>query len=721
MRFLIAALVCLPAVASAETVLGYQIGASGSVAGQVTDNEQLFVAQNQTERPPPTFTGLRSTLTAAGNLSLDVLERLADHAFVLGLGYTQMIPAAVPDEVNAQLQQGPGVFNANANYMLRVVRRGWGFGLGASYAFASNGRVPTEADGTTAAVAQIGNTQPGQDIGEYLISGVSHSAVARGQLQFIGRTWDVDAQANYSYIDNGIFALGQGAPGAAPDPGLGNATGQFLQSNAHLIGLDLQERALFDRRHSIDARAQANLTLPEFTTTPTDDNGTPLEGFQGVRALNEALLLSGNLAYAFVFNQSRRLGARLSTNVSWRTPANGTGSPLLDEPRVGASQCPPRSAGAVDTNRCGEFVDPLQSDTAIWRGELFYADRLPWRLGFNVSAGVAQASMFQAPPGAQGAQDMTLEGLFINPVEFETVTSNIEPIFQVGLARDFEPVNVALTAGRTVGPGALGAAAVVTWLANLTFTGQFRIDMIRALRMNVGFAFNWTDGVGSELFTFEGPTAAAFDNRSFGANANLSLPLFNESGVAVDGSLAYTFRYADLNPENDPRIALIVSEPFVEHNVFLVLSLSYGRGSLQQRNQAFDPAALDSFSANPMTGSPLMSATLMNQGASMLTATDGPAPGVPPEPNSQAAIEAQLERSQRQEQIETEALKRVNAVQSSGDVIAAEAAAKEAEEDEREERKDKRTRTFSEWPMDSLALPEGGDAPDPDPEPETSP
>ena len=731
--FAIALAVSLPAAGHAETVVGYQVGASGSVAGQVTDNDQLFVDQQVgAERQGQTFTGLRTTLAAAGNLSIDVLARAVDQAFVLGIGYNQMIPALVPNDVNAQLEQGPGALNANANYMLRVVRPGYGFGLGAGYGFATAGRVATEADGTAAAVADVGNTQPGQDIGGALINGISHTAVARGQFQILRRDWDVNVQANYSYIDNGIFALAGGERGVDAEGNFGNATGQFVSSNAHVLALDVEARAVIQRRNNLVARVQGNLTLPEFRDPPRDENGQILQGFAGVRALNETLVLGADLSYFYAFNQQRRLGLRAGGNLSFRTPANGRGEALLTGPTAGASQCPITDANSVvDDTKCGEFVDPLQVDALIWRTEAFYADQLPWRVGLTVAAGVAQARLLQAPPGAQGEPDPALGGFFINASEFRGVTSNIEPIFSVTLGRDFEPIAVAITGARQVGPGTLGAAAVATWLANVTFTGQIQIDMLRALRMNLGFAYTQTDGVGTDLFPtcpadptvprpeacVEGISVAAFDNRSFGANLNLALPLFSEGGVGVDMSLAYTFRYADLNPNNDPQVALLVSEPFFDHTAFLILAMSFARGTLQGRNQAFDPATMDAFSANPRTGSPLVSATLMNQGAQMVTGTEGARPGQMPDPNSRAAIEAQLERSERQEQVELEAMKRLDAVKESDDIVEAEAEALDAAAEEAAKRRGKRTREFGQWPMDALPLPETSEPPEDAPPP----
>src|SRR5690606_20342744 len=100
----------------------------------------------------------------------------------------------------------------------------------------------------------------------------------------------------------------------------------------------------------------------------------------------------------------------------------------------------------------------LSPDTLITTFRAFYTDVPFWELRVTAGAGAAQAHLFQPPLGAQADLDT-----------FEVVRSNWEPIFDLTLARRFDPVDVSLTASRAIAVGALGVSALVTENASLVF------------------------------------------------------------------------------------------------------------------------------------------------------------------------------------------------------------------------------------------------------------
>ena len=69
--------------------------------------------------------GVQFTTSADGNDTFDVVTRALSHAFTTGLGFTQLIPAAVSDDAAAALHEPTSSLQATAGYLARIVRPTW--------------------------------------------------------------------------------------------------------------------------------------------------------------------------------------------------------------------------------------------------------------------------------------------------------------------------------------------------------------------------------------------------------------------------------------------------------------------------------------------------------------------------------------------------------------------------------------------------------------------
>ncbi|MEQ9498277.1 MAG: hypothetical protein RIT81_15500 [Deltaproteobacteria bacterium] len=675
--------------ASAQTVFGYQLGVVQSAGGTFGDPvNPLLVQQGQDgeENLPADnvqqVQGVQLNTTVTANVTLDAVTDLINHGLVLGAAYTQLLPFAVPEDAQATLRERQSTFNATAQYLARVQEAQWGLQFGAGYVFSLNGRLPTAATGQVGQAADA--TTPATSFGLFALNAQAHTFNAQLQHTLNRARWDLLSGVGYTYAVNGLFTLAAGGVGAQNQAaqngqiGVGTNLGGFILQNAHTITPQVEYRRRVNARNTLTLRANAAATItvaPEDRVIVEGINTTPIAA---QIALPPTLVNNAEALWTYNANNERQFGGAVSGTFGLRVPVDGNFNAI-----PGAS---------------------LGPDTVIWTARGFYQDLLPLETRITLGVGVAQATLIQPPIGAPG-----------DPATFEPVRSNLTPLADATLRRRFEPVDVALAVGRAVGVGAFGASAVVTDTAALTFTHVTEWEM--PLTTTVGFNAQRTQAVGQDLFRGvdpRDPVVAAFNNQGFGAIANIAYPIFREDPFAFDLNASYSFTYNDLDPTDAQGL-----EPIRQHLALLAIRGTFGRGAAQQAVGAGgrrDTDELDAFSANPRDGSPLITQRLLGQGAPVLQR--GERPGLPPREAGRRDSRQQYQQSLRQEQLEQEARDRSTAVQGIGSYYEEEQRRLEAERDKQEEAAEQRDRdAFSNWPTDSVALPE--DAPPPPPPAET--
>jgi hypothetical protein len=148
----------------------------------------------------------------------------------------------------------------------------------------------------------------------------------------------------------------------------------------------------------------------------------------------------------------------------------------------------------------------------------------------------------------------------------------------------------------------------------------------------------------------------------------------------------------------------LAQAPLLTHVGLFTIRGLWGRGPAQRAVGAGGVVStdeLDAFSQNPLTGAPLVTQRLMNQGARFLDQGRRPGEGPEQRRDSRQAFQQSL----RQQKLEEEAKKRSDLVQSVGTYQDDERRAQERAREEQKKKESERTREFGEWPMDVVPLP----------------
>lgn len=693
------AVLLLPAPASAQLVLGYQLGVTQSVGTTLGDNlnTATFVAQqnrgntqqdnpSQVQNPQTDFEtsgltvsalqGVQLNTNVTANVTVDMVTSTLQHGLVLGASVGQLIPLAVPSgeveqapgqtvDLNAQLRQRITTVQATATYLARIQQARWSLAMGANYAFGLNGRLDNGASGGVSGVG--GGTLPAAQAGAFAFNGVTHTVGGQTQFQLNRQRWDLAVGAVYNYSQNGIYTLAAGALGAQ---GTTNAAatnlGAFIPVNLHTISPTAVARFRLGNRGLLttDLGATYNRAAQILDDVEVQADGTTTVT-RAPPLPPETVINNLRLEYAHQVGAERNVGITAVSVFSLRVATDAQG-----EPQVGAGLAP---------------------DTLIYSARAFYQDRLPWELRVNASLGAAQANLLQAPLGAGAG----------NPDDFSAVRSSWQPVAQVNLQRRFEPIDVTLTAARDVGVGALGASAIVT--ESGAFTLQHVLELgERRLITNLGVNGNRTQGVGRDQFVVadpNSPIAAAFNNYGFGVTAAMAMPIFASGPFAVDANLTYNFNWVNTDPDDVTGIP-----PLLTHVALLTLRAVLGRGTAQNAASVAgrtDADELDAFSANPRDGAPLLTQRLLQQGAPLSV---GDRPGQAPQARRDSRQAYQ--QSIRQQAVEREALERAGAAVGTGAYQEEEKRAQKAEEERQKKEEDRRSREFGGGQLESVPLPE---------------
>lgn len=688
----------VPASASAQLVLGYQLGLTQSVGTTLGDNlnTATFLAQQnrgtaqqdnpgqvddqQTDFDTAGLTvsalqGVQLNTQVTANLTADFVTSTVQHALVVGAAVGQLVPLAVPSaeveqapgqtvDLNAQLRQAITTVQATATYLARIQQARWSLAMGANYAFGLNGRLSNGASGGVAG-GGLG-TLPAAQAGAFAFNGVTHTAGGQAQLQITRQRWDLATGLVYTYTQNGIYTLAGGALGAqGTTTAAATNLGAFIPVNLHALSPTAVGRFRLGRRGLLTADLGATYNRPAQILDEVDVDGITNTITRAPPLPPETLINNLRLEYAHQVGAERNIGVTAVTVFSLRVGTDAQGEPFL-----GAGLAP---------------------DTLIYSARAFYQDRLPWELRINASVGAAQANLLQAPLGAGGG----------DPDAFSAVRSSWQPVAQINLQRRFEPIDVTLTAARDVGVGALGASAIVAESGALTLQHVLELGE-RRLITNLGVNGNRTQGVGRDQFVLadpNSPIAAAFNNYGFGATAAMAMPIYTSGLFAIDANLTYNFNWVNTDPDDVTGIP-----PLVTHVALLTLRAVLGRGTAQNAASVggrVDADELDAFSANPRDGAPLLTQRLLQQGAPLATG-DRPGQAAQGRRDSRQAYQQSI----RQQAVEREALERAGAATGTGSYQEEEKRAQKEEEERQKKEEDERSRDFGGGQLESVPLPE---------------
>lgn len=706
------AILVMPGWAAAQVVFGYQLGVTQSVGTTVGDdlntitflaeqdngntqtnaNSDMGAAGATTVQPTDVTTagvnvsalqGIQLNTQATANLTFDIITRTLNHGLVLGLAVGQLIPVAVPDsqievageavDLNAQLRERINTLQASATYLARLQRATWSLAFGGNYAFGLNGRLSNGASGGVGAAV---TTLPAAQAGAFAFSGVTHTAGSQIQLQVTKQNWDLVLGTTYNYSKNGIYTLAAGAVGGQGQAGAAATNvGAFVPANLHAITPTLVTRLRLGRRGVLSLNANSTYSV---ASEILDDFAVEVNGetiiTRAPAAPPETLINTARLEYSHQFGRTRTVGANFASTLSFRVASDAGGVAL---------------PGAT-----------LATDALINTVQVFFRDNLPWQVRANLSAGVAQSTLYQAPFGS--------------PVDasapFALVRSSPEAVGNLTLQRRFEPIDVTLVAARGVGVGALGASAIVAESAGLTL--QHILDLgERRLVTSLGANAQRTQGVGQELFGGvdpNDPLVAAFNNYGYGATAAMALPLIVTGPFSVDATLTYNYNWVN----TDPGDLIDGLTPLATHVGLFTLRGVFGRGTAQGAagiGGRVDSDELDAFSANPASGAPLLTQRLLRQGAPLQTG-ERPGEAVQPRRDSRQAYRQSI----RQQKIEQEARQAAGAMLGTGSSEVEEERALEEEKEKQKKLEEERALDLFDWPEDeAVSLPDSADPVEP--------
>lgn len=598
---------------AADVRLGWSLGAQQSFQTVLTDSAQAFaltqavagstVSDSLVQR----FTGLVLNTGVTANATIDVVGRQWEQGLLVGVALNQLLPTLLPDDVAPNTAPASTAFQANAVYLARLVRPRWTWSLGGGYAFGLNGQLPIGADGGTGAAA---GTLPGAQVGPLVISGQTHTASARTLLQLTRARWDADLGFDYTFAANGIFTLAGAVGGAAAGGAAGSALGAFVPATSHTLAPQLQARRRLSARDTLTASLRGSLVLPV---------EVELEDELVQNLLPQTASANLTAGYEHVLRDEHRWFVSLGGTLSLRRPSD--------------------LALAADGGVSGRaLVDPLtggtyglRTDTLIYTVEVGLQGRVrSLELGYRASAGVAQPRLYQPPLGGASARF---------PLYEDPVIGAIQPVLSLTLDRRFDPVDLSLAAQRGVGLGGLGASSNVTDTLSLSLRWSTPLSRESSLTVNAGANASRNRSVGAELIpanpeaSAAGQALVALANGadSLGATLGVALPLVASDGLRVDLDAMYGLTYNDPTagaPEGAGTAGLTA---FTSHTLIATLRGSWGRGPLETAGDE-DRTEQNAFANNPQSGSPLVSARLLNlRGQGLAEGSRGIAPGRAPE------------------------------------------------------------------------------------------
>jgi hypothetical protein len=593
-----------------QSIFGYQLGLTQSFTSLLTDSRQLFIIPGQAATAtaaPAVFRsgGVQSNTQATANVTLDLVGTRWSHALLAGVAVGQLLPIGTPDEA-ITLRQARTTFAATASALTRYASDRFSFALNAAYALNVNGQLPLDGDGGVAGAA-ANPTQAGQRVGFLVLNQTTHGVTGRALLQLTRSRWDLDAGLGYTWQQNALFALTPQLAGAnvgVGAAGAGTAAGAFVPATVHAIRPELIHRLRLGPRWMWRHDLAAPLQLP-VSPSAEDIAG----GAVAIVPTTFATTLRSELEHRVDDDTSVALDVRGGLNL--RVPTSiqaGVGAYL--------------GAPLVDPTTGGSYG--LRLDTIIYSAELAWRTRVR-RLDLRIqaTAGVSQPLLFQ--PGLGSA---TVAAPFYDA----PVVASLQPVVSLTLERRFDPLDLQLLAQRRVGVGGLGAAAVTTESAALTAGYTLALSASRALRLNAGVNASRIRSIDQNLLPVPdvvAPLALALNADAIGALFGAELPITQGDGLDVAASASYAFTFSDPTVGQVAMVAPGQLEAFSAHNFLLSIRATVGRGAADAARSA-ERRELDAFERDPVRGSPLLSARLMNQGRSLAEGTRGERPGLPP-------------------------------------------------------------------------------------------
>jgi hypothetical protein len=602
-----------PALA-ADVRLGWSLGAQQSFQTVLTDSAQAFAltqavaGSTLSDTLVQRFTGLVLNTGVTANATIDVVGAQWEQGLLVGVALNQLVPTLLPEDAAPNTAPASTAFQANAVYLARLVRPTWTWSLGGGYAFGLNGQLPIGADGGTGAAA---GTLPGAQVGPLVISGQTHTASARTLVQLTRARWDADLGFDYTFAANGIFTLAAAAGGGAGAAAGGAATsalGAFVPATSHTLAPQLQARRRISARDTLSASLRGSLVLPV---------EVELEDELVQNLLPQTANANLTAGFEHVLRDEHRWFVSLGGTLSLRRPSDlalgadgGVSGRALVDPATG------------DTYG-------LRTDTLIYTLEVGLQGRVrSLELGYRASAGVAQPRLYQPPLGGASARF---------PLYEDPVIGAIQPVLALTLDRRFDPVDVSLAAQRGVGLGGLGASSNVTDTVSLALRWSTPLGTDSSLTINAGANASRNRSVGAELIPANPEASAAGQalvalangSDSLGATVGLALPLLAADGLRVDFDAMYGLTYNDPTA-GAPEGAAAGLTAFTSHTLIATLRGSWGRGPLETAGDE-DRTEQNAFANNPQSGSPLVSARLLNlRGQGLAEGSRGIAPGRAP-------------------------------------------------------------------------------------------
>jgi len=596
------ALVTVSPASAGDLRFGWQVGVTQAAQGLVSGGASSFDVVGTSSATAPfvaSVGGLTFTTVANLTTSLDYSGHGWDHGLVAGIALNQQVPTLQPRGVAGVSQTG---FTANASYLARRARALWAIELGTNYAFGLNGQLAPSENGGTNVTGDVGATG---EVGRFTVRGQSHAVGFSSLLSLDRARWDASLRARYDFSLNGAATLI-----TSPAAGLGTPLTAFVPATTHTFNPSAELRRRFGRNNLAVITGSTRWTIPVVAD---------LEEGLAQNVVPETLAIEGSGTIEHRFVDETRGFVSISSTLGYRVPtslaAEGesvSGLPIIDR----------------DTGQ----PFGLRPDTLIYRSELGLEGRLvKLEIGYRLSAGVAQARLFQ--PALGTAQERF--AVYTIPV-----VGAVLPIFSGSLDRRFDPVDLNLIVSRSVALGGLGASAVINDSASLAASVSIRATSSTELRVSAGVSANRVSNAGGDQVPTPPRIRGARGNEvlaalttgsaSLGARLSVDAPLYRAGGLAFDGNASYGYTYIDPTidtvPDPDrPLAALAVGD---SHSILVSVRGTFGDGPVDAATTETVDERLDAYTTNPRDGSPLISARLLNlRGAGQQQQSI--APGIP--------------------------------------------------------------------------------------------
>ncbi|MBK8012728.1 MAG: hypothetical protein IPK13_15355 [Deltaproteobacteria bacterium] len=543
--------------AAAQTVFGYQVGVTQSVGTTVTNNSEVFQAQDDVlngQVGVARMQGLELGTTVNANMTVDLATSMFEHSGVIGASFSQIIPTATNEDVLNTFRERVTTLQATAGYLGRRITPTFTWAWAARYGFGLNGRLGNASNGSVQG-GGAGNTLPGAELGAFVVNGQTHTIDVETSFEFLRPLWDARIGLNYGYANNQVFTLVGGLNSSA-NTGTTNI-GAFVPMTAQTVGASVSYRRRI-QQSTIEAGASALLTLPQapdVTGTSTGSASSSAGILQAPRSLTQNM----NVRYSWQQTSERAFGAEVTASTNFREPV---------------------------TTVAGSIGGGMSLDTLILGARGIYEDFYRWaEVRVYAHLGVAQANIFQAPAEGVGTGSQNAA------TSFQPIYGRVHPIFALGLEREFAPFDLSLRLERGVSVGALGMAAIASDQASLVIR-YFPVIAHRHVAMEVGFNAGRSREVeptgSANVATASNPASRAIaianNNDSLGATGQVAVPIYVEGAFAIDASFSYGFSWVDRDPANaetDPPLL-----PTMTHTGLFVLRGTWGRGTLQQATGA---------------------------------------------------------------------------------------------------------------------------------------